>query len=99
VRSRGVTLAVEAAEGTDETIRRGAKLAGLGAVVVKAVAAGHDFRFDVPTVGPATLVAMVEGGAAALAVDGNKVLLVDGEEAIRIADRAGIAVVSVDDGR
>jgi DUF1009 family protein len=41
----------------------------------------------------------VEGGAAALAVDGNKVLLVDGEEAVRIADRAGIAVVSVDDGR
>jgi DUF1009 family protein len=95
VRSRGVTLAVEAAEGTDETIRRGAKLAGRGAVVVKAVAAGHDFRFDIPTVGPATLAAMAEGGAAALAVDGNKVLLVDGEEAVRIADRAGIAVVSV----
>lgn len=99
VRSRGVTLAVEAAEGTDETIRRGAKLAGRGAVVVKAVAAGHDFRFDIPTVGSATLAAMAEGGATALAVDGNKVLLVDGEEAVRIADRAGIAVVSVDDGR
>jgi DUF1009 family protein len=99
VRSRGVTLAVEAAEGTDETIRRGAKLAGRGAVVVKAVAAGHDFRFDIPTVGPATIAAMAEGGATALAVDGNKVLLVDGEEAVRIADRAGIAVVCVDDGR
>lgn len=99
VRSRGVTLAVEAAEGTDETIRRGATLAGRGAVVVKAVAAGHDFRFDIPTIGPATLAAMAEGGATALAVDGNKVLLVDGEEAVQIADRAGIAVVSVDDGR
>ena len=99
VRSRGVTLAVEAAEGTDETIRRGATLAGRGAVVVKAVAAGHDFRFDIPTVGPGTLAAMAEGGATALAVDGNKVLLVDGDEAVRIADRAGIAVVSVDDGR
>ena len=99
VRSRGVTLAVEAAEGTDETIRRGARLAGRGAVVVKAVAAGHDFRFDIPTVGPATLAAMAEGGATALAVDGDKVLLVDGEEAIRIADRSGIAVVGLDDGR
>lgn len=99
VRSRGVTLAVEAAEGTDETIRRGAELASRGAVVVKAVAAGHDFRFDIPTVGPATLAAMAEGGATALAVDSDKVLLVDGEEAVRIADRAGIAVVSVDDGR
>jgi len=99
VRSRGVTLAVEAAEGTDETIRRGARLAGRGAVVVKAVAAGQDFRFDIPTVGPATLAAMEEGGATALAVEGGKVLLVDGDEAVRMADRAGIAVVSVDDGR
>jgi len=28
-------------------------------------------------------------------VDGGKVLLVDGEEAVRTADRAGIAMVSV----
>ena len=103
VRSRGVTLAIEAAEGTDETIRRGATLAGRGAVVVKAVAPGHDFRFDIPTVGPATLAAMAEGGATALAVDGDKVLLVDRDEAVRAADRAGIAVVALeaspDDGR
>jgi hypothetical protein len=95
VRSRGVTLAVEAAEGTDETIRRGVTLAGRGAVVVKAVAAGHDFRFDIPTVGPATVAAMADGGATALAVDGGKVLLVDREEAVQAANRAGIALVSV----
>jgi UDP-2,3-diacylglucosamine hydrolase len=95
VRSRGVTLAVEAVEGTDETIRRGVRLAGPGAVVVKAVAAGHDFRFDIPTVGPATIAAMADGGATALAVNGGKVLLVDREEAVRAANAAGIAVVSV----
>lgn len=99
VRSRGVTLAVEAAEGTDETIRRGARLAGQGAVVVKAVAREHDFRFDIPTVGPATLAAMAEWGATALAVDGDKVLLVDRELAVRAADHAGIAVVALDAGR
>jgi DUF1009 family protein len=95
VRSRGVTLAVEAVEGTDETIRRGVRLAGPGAVVVKAVAAGHDFRFDIPTVGPATVAAMADGGATALAVDGGKVLLVDRDEAVRAANAVGIAVVSV----
>ena len=47
VRSRGVTLAVEAAEGTDETIRRGTRLGGRGAVVIKAVAPRHDFRFEI----------------------------------------------------
>jgi len=95
VRSHGVTLSVEAAEGTDETIRRGARLAGRGAVVVKAVATEHDFRFDTPTIGPATIEAMAECRAAALAVDAGKVLLVDRDQAIRIADQAGIALVGV----
>jgi hypothetical protein len=96
VRSRGVTMAVEAAEGTDETIRRGALLAGPGAVIIKAVAPTHDYRFDVPTIGPTTLEAMTAGGATALGVDSGKLLLVDRDEVVRMADAAGIAVVSVD---
>lgn len=95
VRAHGVTVAVEALEGTDEAIRRGGRLAGPGTVVVKAAAPDQDYRFDVPAVGPATVAAMAEGGAAVLAVDGGKVLLVDREEMLRRADAAGIAVVSV----
>ncbi len=97
VRSLGVTVAVEAIEGTDETIRRGTRLAGPGTVVVKAVGPSQDYRFDIPTVGSATLEAMVEGGATALGMDGGKMLLVDREEVIRLADGAGIAVVSIDE--
>ena len=99
VRARGVTVAVEAAEGTDETIRRGGRLAGPGAVVVKTVTDSHDYRFDVPAVGTATLEAMRESGATALAVPAGRVLLVDREPVVRLADRAGIAVVSADGGR
>ena len=99
VRSLGVTVALEAIEGTDATIRRGTGLAGPGAVVIKAVAPAQDYRFDMPTVGPATIAAMAEGGATALAIEGGKVLLVDGVEIIRRADGAGIAVVSVDEPR
>src|SRR5262249_58590885 len=51
----GSVAAVEAMEGTDETVRRGLALAGRGAVVVKASAPGHDYRLDVPTVGPDTV--------------------------------------------
>jgi UDP-2,3-diacylglucosamine hydrolase len=97
VRARGVTVALEAAEGTDEAIRRGGRLAGPGAVVVKAVAPSHDYRFDIPTVGAATLEAMREGGATALAVPAGRVLLLDRDVVVRLADEAGIAVVSVDD--
>ena len=99
VRSLGVTVALEAIEGTDETIRRGTGLAGPGAVVIKAVAPAQDYRFDMPTIGPATIAAMADGGATALAIEGGKVLLVDGEEIIRRADDAGVAVVSVDEPR
>lgn len=95
VRSRGVTVAIEAAEGTDETIQRGTRLAGPGAVIVKAVATEHDYRFDIPTVGPATVRAMEAGRASVLALDSGKVLLLDREEVIGIAEAAGIAVVSV----
>jgi len=96
VRARGVTVAVEAVEGTDDTIRRATRLSGPGAVVVKAVAPSHDYRFDTPTVGPATLDAMAEGGATALAVEGSNVLVVDRDEVVRLAESAGITVVSVD---
>lgn len=97
VRARGVTVAVEAAEGTDETIRRGVRVSGPGAVVVKAVADDHDFRFDVPTVGVATLDAMAAGGATALAMARGRTLVVDGEAVARRADEAGIAIVTVED--
>ena len=99
VRARGVTVAVEAAEGTDETIRRGVGLSGPGAVVIKAVADDHDFRFDVPTVGRTTLDAMAAGGATALAVARGRTLLVDGESVTRRAEDAGITVVTLEDGR
>jgi UDP-2,3-diacylglucosamine hydrolase len=96
VRCRGVTVAVEAVEGTDEAIRRGTTLAGPGAVVVKATALAQDYRFDIPAVGPATVRVMAEGGATALAVERGRVLLAHREEAIRLAEDAGIALVTLD---
>ena len=95
---RLLAVAVEASEGTDETIRRCVLLSGPGAVVIKAVADDHDFRFDVPAVGLATLDAMAAGGATALAVARGRTLLVDGEAVTRRAEEAGIAVVTLEDG-
>jgi len=92
----GVVVAVEAVEGTTEAVRRGAALGGRGAVVVKAVAPDHDYRFDAPAVGPETLAAAAAGGVAAVALEAGRVLLFDRVEAVRIADAAGIAVVGID---
>jgi len=93
---RGIIAALEASEGTTEAIRRGLSLVGPGAVVVKAVAPDNDYRFDVPSVGPETLEVMRAGRAAALAIETGRILVLERERTVEIADRARIALVSVD---
>ena len=63
VKDRAV-VALEAMEGTDETIRRAGRIAGPGMTVVKMAKPRQDMRFDVPVVGARTLVAMREAGRA-----------------------------------
>jgi DUF1009 family protein len=94
---RGIVTALEAAEGTTEAIRRGCVLAGQGAVIVKAVAGTHDYRFDAPAIGPESVEAAARGGATVIAVSAGRVLLLDREVAVRHADAAGIAIVGLDD--
>lgn len=78
----GTVLAVEGFEGTDECLRRGGRLAGKAgkAVAVKVAKENHDYRFDIPCVGPRTVEICVEHGIAALAVEAGKTLLLDMEE-------------------
>lgn len=92
----GVVLAVEtAAEGTDAAIRRGGRLGGPGAVVVKASRPDQDLRFDTPVVGPGTLRAMKAARASCLAVEAGRCLILRREAVIRAADGAGIALVAI----
>jgi DUF1009 family protein len=92
---QGAVAAVEALEGTTETVRRGTALAGPGAVVVKTVARDQDYRFDLPALGLETIEAARRGGAAVVAFEAGRVLLVEREAAIGRADEAGIALVGV----
>jgi DUF1009 family protein len=86
-------VAVEAMEGTDETIARAARIAeGKPLVVVKVSKPGQDMRFDVPVVGLPTIEQMRGAGATALAVDAGRTLLFDRTELIAQADAAGIAI-------
>ena len=91
----GSVAAVEAMEGTDETVRRGLALAGRGAVVVKAAAPAHDYRLDVPTVGPDTVDCCAAGGAAVLALEAGRVLLLERERVEAEAARTGMSIVGV----
>jgi DUF1009 family protein len=87
-------LALEAIEGTDETILRGGKLAKEKAVVVKVSKPNQDMRFDIPTVGLKTLEVMSRVKASVLALEAGKTLMFDREHVIAQADLAGISIVS-----
>jgi UDP-2,3-diacylglucosamine hydrolase len=86
-------VAVEAMEGTDETIARAARIAeGRPLVVVKVSKPGQDMRFDVPVVGLPTIEQMKSARATALALDAGRTLLFDREKLLAQADAAGIAI-------
>ena len=89
----GVVLAVEAIEGTDETIRRAGALGRGRAVVVKAAKRGQDMRFDVPAVGPRTVETMAANGARTLAVEAGRAILLEAENVAKLATHHQITVV------
>ncbi|MGD8383668.1 MAG: UDP-2,3-diacylglucosamine diphosphatase LpxI [Syntrophobacterales bacterium] len=98
VRDQAV-LAVEAIEGTDETIRRGGRLGKSEVVVVKVCKPNQDLRFDVPAVGLQTIETMKEVGASVLVVEAERTLMFDREKMIQAADDAKIAILSRPAGR
>jgi DUF1009 family protein len=90
-----IILAVEAIEGTDEAIRRGAKLCKGGAVIAKASKSDQDFRFDVPTIGPNTIDVLMESKASVLAIEYGKAFLLEREFTIHKADEAKISLIVI----
>ena len=94
VRARAC-VAVEAMEGTDETVRRAGRLAKGRLTVVKVAKPNQDMRFDVPVVGVPTIQTMIEAGATCLCLTAGKTLVFDREEMIRLAERHRVAVVAV----
>lgn len=91
----GMVLAAEAFEGTDRAIRRGTRLGGKGAVVVKAARENHDMRFDVPVVGIRTLRLLSRCRVSALGLEAGRTLMLERERLVREADRRGIALIGL----
>jgi hypothetical protein len=90
----GHVLALEAVEGTDACIRRGAELGGPGVVVVKRSKPEQDERFDLPAVGPGTLEVLRSVGGRVLAIEAGKTLLLEGDRLLGLANEAGITLVA-----
>ena len=85
-------VAVEAMEGTDETIERAARIAGGLLVVVKVAKPKQDMRFDVPVIGLKTVEVMRRSSVTALAIDAGRTLVFERPKVVEAAEAGGIAI-------
>ena len=96
-------VAIEAAEGTDEMIRRVGGLIAAGrlriergdGILLKAPKAGQDLRVDMPAIGPDTLRGIAAVGLSGIVVRARTVLVGDAEALGAQADKLGLYVEGV----
>ena len=87
-------IAVEAIEGTDRMIERAGGLCAHGGWThVKVAKPNQDMRFDVPTIGPATIENLRRNGAGMLVVEAGKTLIIERDEMLAAARKHGIVVI------
>lgn len=96
-------VAIEAAEGTDATIRRVSDLVAAGrlkigkgdGVLVKAPKQAQDLRVDMPAIGEDTLRHVAAAGLSGIALKAGQVLVGDRGRLGRLADELGLSVEGV----
>ncbi|MGD1997630.1 MAG: UDP-2,3-diacylglucosamine diphosphatase LpxI [Candidatus Dependentiae bacterium] len=91
----GMVIAVEAIEGTDECIARGITLAKKGAVIAKTCQPQQNSKFDIPTLGPATLENIPAGSISVIAWHADRTFIAQRELFVKMAKERGIALVAV----
>ncbi|MDI3530509.1 MAG: UDP-2,3-diacylglucosamine hydrolase [Candidatus Atribacteria bacterium] len=94
VLKEGVVLAVEAAEGTTETIRRGISFGEGEVVVVKMARSRQDFFVDVPAIGAETVRALGKQGGI-IALEAQKTMIINLPEVIGLANSLGVGIVGI----
>lgn len=99
---KGAVLGVEAVEGTDTLVSRCAALRGAmgkkekAGWLVKAAKPNQTDLADLPTIGPATVELLALHNYKGVAVSVGRTLVVQREEVIAAADKAGVVVMGVE---
>lgn len=92
-------VALEGMEGTDACILRAGELykksnkTKKSLIVVKSARPKQDMRFDLPIIGKGTVESCISAGVKVLAIEGEKTLVLDMEDVIKMADSADISIV------
>lgn len=92
---QGTVVAVEAVEGTDETIHRAGHWSGPGIILIKTASPKQDWRFDVPTIGLKTIEGLAKAKAKGLVLESGKSFLLNREKAVALSNRTGMFILSV----
>lgn len=100
----GLVLAVEAQEGTDAMLRRVADLPSAirgspekpNGVLAKAPKPIQETRIDLPTIGLGTVQRAARAGLAGIAGEAGRLLVVDREQVIAMADELGLFIYGVE---
>lgn len=88
-------VALEGVEGTDKAILRGGELGGESCIVVKMARPQQDMRVDIPTVGINTIKRLVEIKAKGIVGEAGKMIFVEQEESISLADEHNIFIIGI----
>lgn len=100
----GLVLAVEAQEGTDAMLRRVAELPAAvrgsperrRGVLAKAAKPIQETRIDLPTIGLATIQRAARAGLAGIAGEAGRLLVVDRQAVVALADDLGLFIYGVE---
>lgn len=101
--AREYVLCVEAAEGTDNMLKRAKGLRQWGkgwlnkknGVLVKLPKPSQELRIDMPTIGPKTIELVADAGLNGIAVVENKVLMSEKQKTIDLANQLGIFIIGL----
>jgi len=101
--ARGVTLAVEAQEGTDDMLARvralpehvrGTETQRCG-VLAKLIKPTQDRRVDLPTLGPETIHRAAEAGLAGIVAEAGQAFILHRETVLALADETGLFIAGI----
>jgi DUF1009 family protein len=93
-----VILAVEAAEGTDNLIKRAKELKFLNkksGVLVKMVKPNQDLRVDLPTVGPETIKNIAEANLCGIAISAHHAIILDKAYTLELAKKHELFIFGI----
>ncbi|WP_425364068.1 LpxI family protein [Candidatus Tisiphia endosymbiont of Hybos culiciformis] len=91
----GYIIGIEAAEGTDNLIKRCSHLrnSSTSGVLVKMMKKGQDTRIDIPTIGPDTINNLANYGYKGVAIQKEKVIVIELERTIELANKYGLFII------